>query len=53
MEQLGWVFVSGITMGAIYALVALGVVVVYSITKIFNLAAGASRGTVKTGPARR
>ncbi len=41
MEQLGWVLVSGLTMGAIYTLVALGVVIVFSITKILNLAAGA------------
>ena len=39
-EQILLIFSSGITLGCIYALVALGFVIVYSMTRIFNLAAG-------------
>ena len=35
------IFSSGITLGCIYAFVALGFVIVYSMTRLFNLAAGA------------
>ena len=41
METFLWIFSSGITLGCIYAFVALGFVIVYSMTKIFNLAVGA------------
>jgi len=40
VEQLLLMFFSGLTIGCVYAFVALGFVIVYSITRIFNLAAG-------------
>lgn len=40
IEQTLWVLFSGITLGCIYAFVALGFVIVYSMTKMFNLCAG-------------
>jgi len=40
-EQLGSLIITGITLGAVYAIMALGLSFIYGITKIFNYAQGA------------
>jgi branched-chain amino acid transport system permease protein len=40
LEQLPQVAVSGLTLGSIYALVALGFVTIYNVTKVINFAQG-------------
>ena len=40
LEHILWIFFSGITLGCIYAFVALGFTIVYSMTRLFNLLAG-------------
>jgi len=38
MQQLIEVLISGITLGSIYAVLALGFTIVYGVSKIFNMA---------------
>ena len=40
-EQLGNLLITGVTLGAVYAVMALGLTFVYGVTKIFNFAQGA------------
>ena len=40
-EQLGSLILTGITLGAVYAIMAVGLSFIYGITKIFNYAQGA------------
>ena len=40
-EQLGNLLITGVTLGAVYAVMAMGLTFVYGVTKIFNFAQGA------------
>ena len=40
IQQLIEVLISGVTLGSIYAVLALGLTIVYGVSKIFNLAYG-------------
>ena len=43
-DQLAQYLASGLVVGGVYALIGLGFVIVYSVTRVINFAQGGSRG---------